>query len=475
MPLSKQQSQDDTANAIKQDVSKILGNSGTEHFSGYFTEEPNTDWRDELRVQNVEKMRRTDATVKAVLNALKAPILATTWDIECEDEKIEEFIEENIFNLKRSWLRFLRESLTFLDFGFSVFELIYEIRGGKIYLVDLSPRIQHSIQKWRLDDGSKGVVQRIRNDEKADETTKGINFGTVEIPMEKLFVLTNDMEGDDITGQSVLRPAWKHYTYKEILYKIQGIAAERYGVGVPVVTMSENYGEGDKDKAEEAAKNLRSNESSYVVLPAGFDMKILTPTGNPQGAAIDSGINHHNKMILMSVLATFLGLGTDSTGSFALSKDQSSFFLKHVEDKAKYLAEEFTEQVIKRLVRYNFGDQAEVPRLVFAPLGDLDFQEMSGVMKTLVDSGLVQVDGKMMQYTRDMFKLPEMSDDDVLEKDMEDQLSGMEADVGNDEFSFADVEEEPMPDMSTDGEDMDPEDMQKPKDKKMEKEMPPKK
>lgn len=445
MPNKQQSSDHDDIRFIKSDLTKIFGNSGTEHYSGYFSEEPNSIWRDEQRIVNVEQMRRTDASVKAVLNALKAPILSTSWTIECEDETIKQFVEENIFNLKRSWLRFLREALTFFDFGFAVFELAYEIRDGRIYLVDLSPRIQHSIEKWELEDGSCGVVQRIRNDSKNAENTTRL-YGTVEIPMEKLLVLTNDMEGDDLTGQSILRSAWKHYKLKENLYNVQGIAAERFGVGIPVITLPDGAGDAEKTAGADLAENIRSNENSYVVLPPGFELEIKTPTGNPQGAAIESSINHHNKMIMMSVLANFLSLGTDSTGSFALSKDQSSFFLKHVEDKAKYFAEEFNEQVIKRLVRYNFGENAEVPRLVFSPLGDLDFAEMSTTMKTLVDAGLVNVDGRILQFTRSMFKLPEMTDEEVLEKDMEDELSGLENETTTDEFAFADNEEEEIVD-----------------------------
>jgi len=116
-------------------------------------------------------------------------------------------------------------------------------------------------------------------------------------------------------------------------------------------------------------------------------------------------------MILMSVLAGFLGLGTDSTGSFALSKDQSSFFLKHVEDKAAYLAEQFTEQVIKRLVEINFGEREIMPKLAFSPLGDIDFKEMSEVLKTLSDTGLVNKDKSMVDFVHKTFKLPDLPED----------------------------------------------------------------
>lgn len=59
-----------------QNIDKTLGDSGTRRFSGFLLEEPNVQWRDEQRINNVEEMRRADGTVKAVLNAMKAPILS---------------------------------------------------------------------------------------------------------------------------------------------------------------------------------------------------------------------------------------------------------------------------------------------------------------------------------------------------------------------------------------------------------------
>jgi len=424
--------------AVRDQLITIFGDSGTERFRGYFLEEPNFEWRDSRRIQNVEEMRRSDASVKGVLNALKAPILSTKWQVEGENDEIVDFVKDNLFKMERCWLDFLREGFTFLDFGFAVFEVIYEVREGRICLKDLAPRIQASIERWEMSSGEPGVLQRLRNGDAAG--------AIADIPKDKLLVFTNDKEGDDITGQSVLRAAWKHYKYKDLLYRFQGIAAERYGAGVPVITMPEEFGEADKEKAEELASEIRTNEKGFMVLPHGFEASILVPNGNPQGAAIESSIAHHNKMILSAVLANFLGLGTDSaSGSFALSKDQSSFFLKHVEDKAMYFAEQVTEQVIKKLVRYNFGDNAEVPKLCFAPLGDIDFAEMSTTMKTLTDAGLIEVDPKMKQFTRSIFKLPGMSDDEVADEELENELNEMDSEIQSDDMSFTDQPEIPIP------------------------------
>ncbi|HEB41829.1 MAG TPA: hypothetical protein ENI08_02295 [Candidatus Dependentiae bacterium] len=427
--------------SVGSQLTDILGDSGTTRYSGFFSEEPNTQWRDEQRVDNVEEMRRTDGTVQAALLAIKTPMLSVEWFIEGDDEKIVEFVENSLFNMKRTWKDFLREALTHCDFGHSVFELVWEQRPEGIVIADLEPRIQRSIFKWQTLDGTPGVTQQIRTDEHKDDP-KNENHGLavssqVSIPMEKLLILTNEKEGDDLTGRSVLRAAFKHYKFKDILYRVQGIASERYGVGIPTITMPENYGDDDKSKAEELVMNVRSNEKSYMVLPGpDWEFKIVTPDGNPQGQTIDKAIEHHDRRILLSVLAAFLGLGSDSGGSFALSKDQSSFFLKHVEDMAVYVAEQITEQVIKKMVELNFGEGAEVPKLRFAPLGDIDFKEMSDVMKILLEVGLVENTIKTKQFVRKMFKLPELTEEDIdkIEEDeLDKEINDIEKDIDKDE------------------------------------------
>ena len=402
----------------KSQLLKVVGDPGTERYSGYFKEEPSPIWQDSQRAEIVEEMRRTDATVKAALNALKAPILATTWSVETADdtpegEELREFVEKGLFAMSgRTWKEFLREALTYFDFGFSVFEEVWAVKEGKIVLQDLEPRIQSSIQNWKLDDGRAGIYQQVSSDE--------VENSNMQIPMDKLLVLTNDKEGVDYTGQSVLKSAYKHYYYKDKLYRISAISAERYGVGVPVVTLPSGAGEEEQAEAEAMGRQLRANERSYIVLPSeNWQITILTPEGNPHGDAIEKQVAHHDRMILMSMLATFLNLGSDSAGSYALSKDQSSFFLKHVEDKAVYVAEQIQKQVITRMLYYGFKDKPSVmqkledgliPKLTFASLGDIDYKEMSEVLKNLSDTGMIKKGGKLTDWTHKTFKLPELSD-----------------------------------------------------------------
>lgn len=392
------------------------GDSGTKRFGGRYDEEYSNDWKDEKRIQNVEQMRRGDGAVKAILRAIKAPLMGAEWSVTTQDgtpkgEEIREFVEKNLFGMRRTWKTFLREALGFLDFGFYAFELIWEKRDGKIVLADLEPRIPRSIFRWKLKDGTFGIVQLLLNDETASYEA--------EIPASKLLILTNDKEGDDVTGQSILRAAHKHWYYKTNLYAISSIAAERYGVGVPVFTLPESSGDEEKAKAEDMAENIHSNEKSYAVLPHGWEFEIKTPAGNPQGAAMDNQVNHHNAQITLSVLATFLALGTDGTGSLALSKEQSSFFLNVLRDMGAYLREEAGNQLIRRMVDLNYGPQEKYPELTHTPLGDIDTKIFSETLKTLVDADLVDVDPRLKQFVHGVFNLPKISKERM--EEMEEQ------------------------------------------------------
>lgn len=417
-------------------LNQAFGVTGTEKYSGYITEEPNQLWRDERRVEIVEEMRRGDGAVKAILNAIKAPILSTEayMDYNKDDELESEFAEKcqmELFNMPyRSWKELLREMLTYFDFGHWVGELVWMMEDGEIKLLDVAPRIQHSIEKWETLDGMDGVTQRKRSDEASKKNNKNFVFS---IPRDKLIVLTNDKEGDDVTGQSVLRSAYIHYKMKNTAYRVSAIAIERMGVGIPTGTLPEGATPDEKQKFEEALKNIRANQQAYMLLPnEKYKFEFKTVQGNAMGSTVKDNVDHHNRMILLSVLAQFMDLGSGDSGSFALSKDQSGFFLQHIQDKASYIADQLYKDVILRMAWYNpkyqkLIDENRVPRLKFADLGTVDFAEISTVIKTLVDAGLIQADDIDIQiWLRKTMKLPELSEEAIEEMQLKKEEEKVE-------------------------------------------------
>jgi len=315
------------AKQVKIQLEKIYGDSGTTRYSGYFDTDENILWKDDTRAATVDLMRKTDAAVSAALKALKAPILGTQWEVFTYDdspqgEKIRKDVEDQIFNMDRSWYDMIREALCFMEFGHYAFEKVWAIENGKVVLKNLAARIPQSIERWQIKnaDGtySRGIVQYIETDE--------FDNNQIEIPLQKLFILTNDMEGDNMAGESILRAAYGNWKYKDMLARVSGIAADRFGVGIPLIKLPEESGKPEKEKGNEMGEQMRASEGGYLTLPHGWDAKILEMKGSGVINAIESLMEFHNRMILTSMHVQFLGLGGENSGSYALSDDQSSFF-----------------------------------------------------------------------------------------------------------------------------------------------------
>jgi hypothetical protein len=349
---------------------------------------------------------------------IKSPLLSSKWWIEPHDntpraKEQAEFIYDNLFRLEnRSWNEFLKEVLTYLEFGFSVFEKIYKIYDKKIYIDDLAFRKQSSIQNWQINQGNgkiRGVTQLIQTDEH-----EGSNI--VEIPINKCIVFTNDKEGDNLTGESMLRPVYRNFKYKNMLYDISAKSIERYGIGVPLVTLPETVGESELLTAEEMAQNITSNQSSFIIKPnKEWEIEILTPNGSPLGDEVIKLIQEHNQSIPEVVLAGFLNLSKGGSGSYALSKDLTNFFTLILEEKANYISDQINKYVIKDLIIYNWGEQDYYPTVRHTPLGDTDIDIFSKSISKLSESGLVVVNDKTQKYTHETLGLPELTDDDITE------------------------------------------------------------
>ena len=232
-----------------------LGGTGTLLTGGYITDaDYNTDLTGTTGVEIYEKMRN-DATVRASLWAMKLPILGASWSVVPGEEKNEkyqkhaDFIEEELFGgMSHTWEEFLRNSLNYLDFGHYVFEIVYKLReDGKIGWRKFAPRLPKTIQRWETNDGENGITQWT------------LSGGEASIPIEKLIIYTNEKEGDNWYGKSIMRSSYRNWFTKDKLYQIEAMAVERQGIGIPYVKVPSGAAKSDEDKAEEYLKNPSGN------------------------------------------------------------------------------------------------------------------------------------------------------------------------------------------------------------------------
>lgn len=385
-----------------------IGETGTRIFSGFIREEYNAKLQGIQGIEIYDEMRRSDGTVQSVVAACTLPIRRASWMVEPVDDDqvnidIAEFVSFALFDGQSiKWNDIVRQALLCLPFGVMIFEKVFKIgtfNGKPMVMWDkFAPRLPRSILVWQQRDGSEGVQQL------------KVQGGIVDIPMEKLIVIMNEREGNNWWGTSILRSAYKHWYIKNNLYKIDAIAAERQGLGIPYVKMPENYTEEDRAKAETLMKNLRANEHAFIVEPHDYEIgfKDMMAKTNKD---LDPAVSHHNREISKSVLAQFLDLGSGPTGSRALSTDQTDLFLDSEEAMANTLVDAFN-LAIKELVDLNFNNVEKYPKLSFAGISKTDVVALSTAYSAFVTAGAIKAGQNDEPYVRKLLGMPERDQSD---------------------------------------------------------------
>jgi len=390
-----------------------LGQSGTSIFNGYITDE---DYVSELTgdsaIDTYERMRKSDGVVKAALLACELPIRAANWYVEPAseddmDKEVADFVTDCLFNqMTITWNDFLRQTLLMLPFGFMVFEKVFQVvefdNKEMIGWKKFAPRLPQTILKWTTETGEDGITQQLGS---------GSN---VSIPIEKLLVFTHDKEGDNWVGVSILRNAYRSWFMKSHIEKINAIAFERQGLGIPYAKLPKNYSSADREEAETLLKNIRANEQAYIIEPEGWEVGFKDMKGNTVRDP-DSSIRRYNREILISVLAQFLDLGAGNTGSRALSADHSTTFHNNLTAVASQVKDAINKYAIKQLVDLNFTVK-KYPELRFSKIGVIEYEKIAKSLQSLSQIGLIKSDRKLEEYVRELMDLPEMPDEEEEEE-----------------------------------------------------------
>ena len=140
----------------------------------------------------------------------------------------------------------------------------------------------------------------------------------------------------------------------------------------------------DPVEAIKGAKKIQTLRQSGVVgLEKGYDVEALQSEGRG-GAQFKEALQWLDSEASGSVLAGFTDLtsgATSGTGSFALSKDQTDFFLMSRQSTSRELADTLNQYLIPDLVRYNFGPNTPSPVFEFGPIAQDDMAQSIGLLQ----------------------------------------------------------------------------------------------
>jgi hypothetical protein len=398
-----------------------------------FEQVPELLWPNSIRTYT--RMMREDSRIYSVLQALALPIRRTAWRIDPNgaDDAVVEFVASNLglpvvgddgtkpkprTRDRFSWAQHLQWALLSLVFGHQVFEQVYRIGDdGRAYLRKLAPRPSATIAYWdvALDGGLNGITQYPPGTSFGSPmgTTPGGMKTTGAIPVSRLVVYVRDPDPGQWIGNSILRPAYKHWLLKDELIRIEATAARRNGVGVPKVTAPEGESEariGSQDLKPylDLAMKFRGGNNAGVALPFGAGMELMGVKGNMPSGFIRQAIEYHDKQMALAALAHFLNL--DRGGSYALASVQEDTFSQGVQSIAQSICDTAQSHVVEDLVDINFGPDTGCPMLVVDDIGSRQ-DASAAALQMLVASGILTPDPDLEAFERQQMGLPSIDPD----------------------------------------------------------------
>ncbi|MGU3587425.1 hypothetical protein ACLBYD_30320 [Rhodococcus sp. C26F] len=389
---------------------------GTEWQQWDHTEKvPELQWPESVNV--FSRMGREDGRASSLLRAIGLPIRRTGWHLDpngARDEVVE-FVARNLrLGIKGSdyqpttrtrgrfsWRSHLQQALLMLQYGHSFFEQVYQFdQDGRISLRKLAPRPQRTIAKIKvaLDGGLESITQQppVGKLTAASAIPDGFT-----IPVSRLVAYVHEPDPGQWQGNSILRPAYKHWILKDEFMRTQAAAARRNGIGVPVGTAASATDQVEVDHMRDLASNFKGGMTSGVGLANGQKLELLSV----QGVLLDiqKAIDYQDKQIAIAGLAHFLNL--DTGGSFAMASVQEGTFTQSVQTLGETIADVGTAHVVEDLVDLNWGEDEPAPKIVFDEIGSRQDLTASA-LKMLIDAGLIRLDRSLEEYTRQQYGLP---------------------------------------------------------------------
>ena len=269
-------------------------------------------------------------------------------------------------------------------------------------------RAQETLYQWEYDneDNLLGMTQMPPPD-----------FGTFTIPIEKALLFRTKSRKNNPEGRSILRNAYRSWYFKRRIQEIEGIGIERDLAGLPVIYGPENFDIWDNQNPqtvearsglEAMVRSIRRDEMEGVVLPAGYKLELLSSGGTRQFDT-NAIINRYDTRIAMTVLADFIFLGHDQTGSWALSSDKTELFAVAIGAFLDIICETFNSQGIPSLIDINgqhFAGITEYPKMTHGDIEDADITKVASFIKDMTGIGVLIPDDSLEDYIRQVGHLP---------------------------------------------------------------------
>lgn len=400
------------------------------------------EWYDVVR-----EMTEQDSTVGAILFAVEMTLRRTNFRIEAVAESEEAkrwatFIEEAIDDLDQPFPSKLSEIISFVAFGYALFEVVYKVRGG----MDTSDRSRQS----PYDDGLIGwrkwayrppetITGWVRDDSGEIVAARQVmpDYKTVEIPLDRCLLFQSGSRYSDPEGVSILRRAYHPWRGKREIEIAEAIGVYRDLAGLLVMDVPENVVTGTTPKDQQAKRateavmrNVRRGTQEGLMVPSSrdasgnrlYDAKLLSSGGRRQ---FDTSqiIERYKTDIAMTILADYILMGHQNVGTYSTSQSKVALFNKAMNAWLDVICSTINEQAIGPLLRVNGVGREFWPIMEHDDPDAADIESLATALSSLANAGILDVNDEVRAAVHEMLGIPRPTIEDEPEDTSPDNVT----------------------------------------------------
>lgn len=349
-------------------------------------------------------MRRNDPIIGGLMLRVENVFKHAYWEVEGANAGL---VKENLDNLPYGVSTLISEMTSALTFGFSLNEKIWRMDGGKVYLIDVEPRYQPTIEDF--EDG---------------EAYQQWDNGSAYIPLSKCLHFIPIEHCRNPYGESLLRQVYKPYYFKSSIESAEALGIDRDLGGLPVMTAPEgfDFNKCDPDSpnydasyattldwAQEVVGDVRRDETEGVVKPNGWELTILRGETRTTIPTVEI-INRYNTEIAVGLLQSFAVMGGFASTNNANVAELVEDFHFICNSILQLMANTINNQLVKDICRFN--GKKSYPKMKFKDVQRRDLDKLASFVARLVKVGIITPTKTLEKNMMERIKVPYTADNE---------------------------------------------------------------
>lgn len=319
-----------------------------------------------------------------------------------EAKNIKDFVQYNFDNIPGGIHSYLRRSLDATRCGYKVSEEIWHVipDGPWKGLTGLRELKTRNSKDFAFEANEYGDIIAVVQDPGGDE---------ISLPPEKFAIAIWGATDDDAIskyGKSDFEGIYSYYWCSVLAQKLWMYYLEKFTRPVVVGKYERGTDQAKVDEINESITNLFHKTATSF--SKDVDISLLEP--DVRNIDFKTFMDWNNSMIRKGLLVGDRLIEAGDKGSYALSKVQFDSFLLGLEDMGRMVEDVVNEQIIKRLVGYNFQGNL-CPIFKMPPLRKGEMDTRIKLADVLLKNGAINPHEK---WFREWLDIPERGAEDLL-------------------------------------------------------------